>query len=474
MKVTVLVTTYNHEKYIAQALDSVLMQETDFDFEIVVLEDCSTDATRDILSAYKRDHADKIRLWLAERNRRSNKTFAKEFRAAPSPYIAILDGDDYWTSPEKLQKQVEFLESHPECALCFHNALRVYEDESRAQLPYNSEDQKEISVLEDIWEHNFIAGCTPLVRKDVLGSFPEWYYNLLWGDWPLYILCAQHGKIGYIDEIFGVYRVHRAGLWSRLDAVQKLERLITFYETMNANLDFQFDHIVEPLVSARRKELAGLCSLVETAQKILPPGAVVIVTSKAHEDLPPVKEHRVWAFPDRAVKQVQQIFGSGASGSAEAAWIQANHVYEFLLYGGAAQELLASVTVTKNWMALGSGVSDQEPDKGGAFIEAYPNPVPTGTTNGKTTINWRTGDGSNGVVDVVMKNLQMRYPLDGAEAIEQLETLKRKGGEFLLVPRRLLSWLDAFPGFKQHLDRSYPLIQDDENCRIYDIRKSES
>jgi len=474
MEVSVLVTTYNHEKYIAQALDSVLMQETDFDYEIVILEDCSTDATREIVLAYQKRHPDKIRLRLATQNECSNKPFVEGFQAAPSPYIAMLDADDYWTSPKKLQKQVEFLDAHPECALCFHNALRIYEGEKRGALPHNVAGQKRISAIEDIWEHNFIAGCTPMVRKDALGTFPEWYHSLLWGDWPLYILCALHGKIGYIDEIMGVYRIHSQGFWSKLDVIQKLEWWIAFYETMNANLGFRFDSVVKPLVSARRKELANLRSLVDTAQKILPKGAVVIVASEAHDDLPPLKEHQVWAFPDRESKQVRQIFASGPSGAAEAAWIQTNRVYEFLLYGGAAQELLASVTVTKNGMALWSGVSDKEPDRHGAFIEASPNPVPDGPEYAKTTINWSTGDGSKGVIQVAMKNLQMRYPLDGAEAIDQLETLRAKGGEFLLVPRRLLSWLEAFPGLKDHLDWYYPLILDDENCRIYDIRKIET
>src|SRR5437762_5418575 len=161
-----------------------------------------------------------------------------------------------------------------------------------------------------------------MFRKSVLGRhFPEWYHNLPYGDWPLYVLCAQHGKIGYIDEILAVYRIHREGLWSRRDAIQKLETLIAFYETMNANLDFRFNDIVEPLVSARRKELAVVRALVETTQRILPAGAGVIIMSKAHEDQLPLKGHQVWAFPDRSPKQTQQHFASGASGSAEAPWI---------------------------------------------------------------------------------------------------------------------------------------------------------
>jgi FkbM family methyltransferase len=475
MEVTVIVTTYNHERYIAQALDSVLMQETDFDYEIVILEDCSSDSTREIVLAYQKRHPDKIRLRLAAQNECSNKPFAEEFQAARSRYIATLDGDDYWTSPKKLQKQVEFLETHPDCALCFHNALIIYEDESRAQLPYNPTDQKRISVLEDIWQSNFIASCTPMFRNDVLGDFPEWFHSLHYGDWSLYLLCAQHGKIGYIDEILGVYRIHSQGFWSKLTAIQKLEGLIAFYETMNINLDLRFNDIVEPLLSARRKELAVARALVETAQKILPSGTVVLVMARAGEDLPPLKGHQVWAFPDRSGKQTQQQFASGAAGSSEASWIGAGAVYEFRLYRGTAQDtLLASVTVTQNGTVLDSTRLDPEPYENGTFIDASPNPVPAGTKQGKTTISWSTADGSPGVIQVLMKSLQMQYPANDDEAIEQFELLRAKGGEFLLVPRKLLAWLQGFPGLKEHLDSHYPLVQDDESCRIYDIRERET
>src|SRR6266480_3654000 len=475
MEVTVLLTTYNHEKYIAQALDSVLMQETDFDFEIVLLEDCSTDGTREILRAYQTKYPGKIRLRLAEHNQRSNKAFAEEFLASASVYIAMLDGDDYWTSQKKLQTQVEFLRGHPECALCFHNALRIYEDGGRVPFLHNSAGQKQISVLEDLWERNFIAGCAAMLRKDVLWQFPDWFYNLPYGDWPLYILCAQHGKIGYIDEIFGVYRIHSGGVWSRLDPIQKLEGLIAFYQTMNANLNFRFNHIVEPLVSARRKELAIARSLVKIGRRTLPPGGVVIVMSKAYDDLPSLEGHQVWAFPDRSGRQAQRHFASGSAGSAEAPWIGPGGVYEFRLSGGATQnKLLASVTVTQNSAALCSPLLDREPSEKGAFIEASPNPVPTGTESGKTTITWSTGDGSHGVIHVLMKSLQIRYPVDSGEAIEQLEALRAKGGEFLLIRSELFFWLEDYRGLKEHLDRHYCVVHDDETCLIYDLREMPS
>jgi glycosyltransferase involved in cell wall biosynthesis len=475
MEVTVLLTTYNHEKYIAQAMDSVLMQETSFDFDIVILEDCSTDATKDILLAYQKRHPDKIRLNLADRNQCSAKPFAEAIQTAPSRYIAILDGDDYWTSPKKLEKQVQFLEAHPDCTLCFHNALKIYEDDSRSPQLYTPPTQKRVSVLDDLWQQNFIAGCAAMLRREVLDDLPEWFYTMPYGDWPLYILCARHGQIGYIDEILGVYRIHHEGLWSRLDSIQKLEGLIAFYEVMNANLGFRFNDLVEPLVSARRKDLAIMRSVVAAAQRILPASAIVIVMSRVYEDLPPLVGQKVWAFPERSGKQMQRHFASGSDGSAEAPWIGARSMYEFRLYGGPAQDKpLASVTVTQERSALHWPLPNRELGENGAFIQASPNPVPTGNKYGRTAITWSTGDGSKGVIHVTTTNLQVSDPANDDEAIKQLETLKRKGGEFLLIRRELFPWLNDYGGLKEHLDHQHRIIQDDEICVIYDIRKRET
>src|SRR5688572_23850951 len=128
MKVSVLVMTYNHARFIRQALDSVLMQRTGFDFEVLISEDCSTDGTREIVVEYARRHPHTITLLLSEANLRSNAVVTRGIDAARGEYIALLDGDDYWTSPDKLRKQAAFLDSHSECALCFHNA-RVQRDD---------------------------------------------------------------------------------------------------------------------------------------------------------------------------------------------------------------------------------------------------------------------------------------------------------------------------------------------------------
>src|SRR5438046_9270455 len=116
MKISVIVLTYNHEKHIAQALDSVLMQETNFDYEIIIAEDCSIDRTRSIVLDFQRRNPEKVRLLLPLRNLGSagNQIFTQAFDLAQGGYVALLDGDDYWTSPKKLQKQVDSLETKAE------------------------------------------------------------------------------------------------------------------------------------------------------------------------------------------------------------------------------------------------------------------------------------------------------------------------------------------------------------------------
>lgn len=248
MKVSVEMVTYNHERFIAQAIESALMQQVDFDYEIVIGEDASTDNTRDIVIGYQRRNPDKIRLLLPEKNLGGHKNAIQTHKACQGEYIALLDGDDYWTSPHKLQKQVDFLHSHPEYAMCFHDAMTFYEDRTRESHSYCPANQKEISTLEDLLVENFIPTCSVMFRRGLFDEFPDCFNTLKMGDWPLHILNAQHGKIGYINEVMGAYRVHRGGVWSRLNAIQAFQAYIEFLDKMNTYLDFKYESIIRPRV----------------------------------------------------------------------------------------------------------------------------------------------------------------------------------------------------------------------------------
>jgi len=247
MKVSVCMITYNHEDFISQALDSVLMQVVDFDYEVVVGEDCSTDNTRGIASDYANRFRDRVQLLPAEKNLGMKHNFIRTLRACRGQYIAMCEGDDYWTSPQKLAKQVSFLENHPEFAVCFHNVQVIYEDRSQEPWNYCPVDQKRISTLEDLLERNFIPSCSVMFRRGLFDGFPDWFYKVAMADWPLHILNAQYGSIGYINEVMGVYRVHQGGAWAAQREDPKLDReaTIELYQHVDARLRHRYNRLIE-------------------------------------------------------------------------------------------------------------------------------------------------------------------------------------------------------------------------------------
>jgi glycosyltransferase involved in cell wall biosynthesis len=248
MKVSVLTTTYNQEQYIAQALDGALMQETSFDFEMVVGEDCSTDGTRAIVQRYAEQHPDKVRALLNERNLGMHRNFIQAYRACRGEWIALCEGDDYWIAPDKLQRQVDFLTQHPECAVCFTNALVIHDNSDEEDL-HCPPDQKEISDFVDLLEENFIPTSSIMFRnKLMLDHVPEKVLELMFGDWPLFLWQAQEGKIGYINEPMAVYRKHSAGLWSQVDPEKRTQGVVAMYQFLNEYFQHKYDPIIKVLI----------------------------------------------------------------------------------------------------------------------------------------------------------------------------------------------------------------------------------
>ena len=198
-KVSVSIITYNHERFIAQAIDSALMQRTNFDYEILIGEDDSSDGTREIVELYKQKHPEKIRLFLNDRKDviyidgkpTGRWNLVNNLQHARGEYVAWLEGDDYWTSPQKLQRQVDFMESHRDCALCFHAVMRCYEDQHGSLEAPGPSLSKKRYTIRDLLERNFVAACSVLFRNRLFGDFPPWYYTVPRGDWPLHILNAR-------------------------------------------------------------------------------------------------------------------------------------------------------------------------------------------------------------------------------------------------------------------------------------------
>jgi glycosyltransferase involved in cell wall biosynthesis len=237
-KVSICMVTYNHEKYIGQAIESVLMQSVNFDYEIVIGEDCSTDNTRDILIGYQKRYPDKINLLLNESNVGAQNNFIGILNNCKGKYVACLEGDDYWTEPSKLQKQTNFLDSHPDFVICFHWAGWLdQETEELKSWKYGPPVIKPYYTVDDLLEYsNFIPTCSVMFRNGLLDGFPDWFFKAGIGDFPLHIMNAQHGKIGFLDEPMAVYRRHKEGRHGGQTPSQNLVRLLDLYTLIGLHM----------------------------------------------------------------------------------------------------------------------------------------------------------------------------------------------------------------------------------------------
>ncbi|MDR0789418.1 MAG: glycosyltransferase [Bacteroidales bacterium] len=198
--------TYNHEDYIAQAIEGVLMQKTDFPIELVISEDCGTDRTREICIDYQQKYPDIIKLLLPEHNLGVSQNFMQTVRACKGRYIAMCEGDDYWTDFLKLQKQVDFMEANPDYGLV-HTRFEIY---YQAYSKFNTTVlcKKEGNIFKDLLFDNFIGTLTVLLRKELYEeAFSAGILDLfMMSDYPFWLYIAKRNKVGYIKDCTAVYR----------------------------------------------------------------------------------------------------------------------------------------------------------------------------------------------------------------------------------------------------------------------------
>jgi glycosyltransferase involved in cell wall biosynthesis len=229
--VSVFCPTYNHDKYISQCLDGIVMQKRNFAIEVIVQDDASTDNTAKIIKKY----ASKYNYIIPNIHKENQYTNGKNlneyfFKNAKGKYVAFCEGDDYWTDPYKLQKQIDFLEANDDFSICFHNTKEQYVNSEKPTFLYCEKNQKEISTIEDLLQKsNFIPTCSVIFRNKLFKHFPNWFNDLGMGDWIIHILNAEHGKIKYLDSVMGVHRLHETGVWTNEKNINKLLQVYEAY-----------------------------------------------------------------------------------------------------------------------------------------------------------------------------------------------------------------------------------------------------
>lgn len=232
LKASVSMITFNHEKFIAQAIESIMSQQTSFEFELVIGDDGSTDNTRTICEQYQKQFGNKIRLIFNDKNIGSVNNFLQNIYSCDGDFIAICDGDDFWTDNSKLQKQVSFLDSHSDYSFCFTNVRSV------------DANGKQIKPFTQIYNNNtfthesYVAKITPptvttLLRKSMLPNiFPEEFKVLPNTDMFLKALLSEKGKVYFENIVTASYRINNAGVYSGLNSFNKLEDKINAYNIM--------------------------------------------------------------------------------------------------------------------------------------------------------------------------------------------------------------------------------------------------
>jgi len=252
--VSVICTTFNQEKYIAQALDGFVMQQTNFKFEIIVHDDASTDKTPNIVKAYEIKYPRLFKNIYQTENQYSkgNNDVGKiVFSAARGKYIALCEGDDYWIDPNKLQKQFDFLESHPDYSMCFHNAIVVFEESENSPIYFNNfKNDRDLST-EDIISTWTIPTASMVFRKNNVLPLPFWVHRIYSGDLTLALLLSDTGNVRFLKDIMSIYRKTLNGisviLKNKITFV--LDQKILLFSLFNEQTHFKYKTTIENTVS---------------------------------------------------------------------------------------------------------------------------------------------------------------------------------------------------------------------------------
>lgn len=234
---SVCIPTYNHGKYIRQCLEGVMMQQTSFAFDVIIGEDCSTDDTRSIIKEYELKYPGKIKPIYHQQNVGAQRN-AYEFcwPRLTGKYIAVCEGDDYWTDPLKLQKQVDFLEANDDFVLCFHEVRTVSENDEVLR-----DEVGELRVFD--WKsilYQHIATMSVVFRNCIPNSHQD-FIHVTYGDVFLFTVLSKYGKIAELGFIGGNYRRHAGGLYGGRTMVDKYRGSIETRKFMKRSSLFNED-----------------------------------------------------------------------------------------------------------------------------------------------------------------------------------------------------------------------------------------
>lgn len=246
--VSICCITYNQKDYIKDALDSFLMQKTNFEYEVIIHDDASTDGTTEIIKEYAKKYPNIIKPIFEEENQYSKgvkRILNFNFAVAKGKYIALCEGDDYWTDETKLQMQVDYMNKNEQCTFCFHNAkiVNMTDGSIKSFIPYDRSLKKyikndnvynvgELELLE------FIPTASFMFKRENIQRLPKWFNDCFVGDWPIKLLMTSFGYAYYIDKEMCVYRQNTSGSVTKKNAKKEQESIKGKIEILNKHREF--------------------------------------------------------------------------------------------------------------------------------------------------------------------------------------------------------------------------------------------
>ncbi|MFM1876147.1 MAG: hypothetical protein RL266_1884 [Bacteroidota bacterium] len=255
--ISVALITYNQVDFVRETLDGILSQErTNFDLEIVAGDDCSTDGTGDVISDYRSKFPDIIRISERKSNLGMHGNWEATIADCKGDFIAIIEGDDRWDDPKKLQKQLDLLTENPTASACFSNAKVLKEDGTFSD--YDYVDRWAMNLYADQFftlNFNPIPTCTLLFRAEHFSGFPKAYHESPFADWILHTLLIQKGDYVYLNECSSAYRQHGGGVWSGVQKERQFTNKLKALNIISGMVRKEF----KPLVaSATKKQMDDL------------------------------------------------------------------------------------------------------------------------------------------------------------------------------------------------------------------------
>jgi glycosyltransferase involved in cell wall biosynthesis len=250
--------TFMHEKYISECIEGILMQRTTFPVQVLIHDDASTDRTVEIVREYEKKYPRLIKAYYQTENSYS-KPDAEErrsefFKWRIGEYEAICEGDDYWTDPYKLQKQVDLMENNPEFSMCFHNSLIIYENGNIKPHLFTTINKEEFDI-QDIIINNWFIPTPSIFFRIHLYDRPGWASYVFGGDLVMQLMLATKGNIGVINEVMATYRKHHKSRSANKKIGFHQLKIIETLSFFNYYTNFQYNSIIQRKISSLREEL---------------------------------------------------------------------------------------------------------------------------------------------------------------------------------------------------------------------------